>query len=80
MTLCLASMRILFVSAVVDIPKYFVVYFYVEKFMISPETAGSTEAGFAVKNVSFVLIWMITLIVVFARFNRNRDFFKTKAW
>ena len=48
--------------------------------MLEPGKAGRSEAGFLTKNVSFSLIWFITLCVVFARFNKNKNFFKCDKW
>ena len=81
-TLCLASFRTLFVTAIVDVPKYFLVYFWTEKFMTTPEDAGKSSGLFMLKNVSLILVWFITLCVVFARFNKNskNGFFDSPKW
>ena len=79
-TLCLSSLRILLVLAVVDLPKTFIMYFFVEKFITSPEDQGRSEAGFMTKNVSFLLIWLIALTVVFFRARLNKNFFWCKKW
>ena len=55
-------------------------YFYVEKFVTSPDDQGRSPAGYMTKNVSFVLVWTVALSIVFARARLNRNFFKAEKW
>ncbi|CAG5099508.1 Oidioi.mRNA.OKI2018_I69.XSR.g16557.t1.cds [Oikopleura dioica] len=81
-TLCLASIRVLCVLSVVDMPKNFLIYFYIDKFITEPEKQGRSKELFLLKNVSFVLIWSLALIIVFARTKRNASerFFSCNNW
>lgn len=81
-TLCLASIRVLCVLSVVDMPKNFLIYFYIDKFITEPEKQGRNEGLFLLRNISFVLIWTLALIVVFARTKRNasKRFFSCQNW
>ena len=55
-------------------------YFYVEKYITSPNDQGRSPAGYLTKNVSFLLIWVIALCIVFARARLNREFFMCPRW
>ena len=48
-TLCLASIRVLCVLSVVDMPKNFLIYFYIDKFITEPEKQGRSKELFLLK-------------------------------
>lgn len=54
-TLCLASIRVLCVLSVVDMPKNFLIYFYIDKFITEPEKQGRNEGLFLLKVSPFLL-------------------------